>query len=266
MTANTQLIGKQIAKLIRMINFVTQLTPSRYHLIGFSLGAHVAGFTGMEIRNISRITGLDPASPLFEGYPPRVRLDPSDADFVDVIHSNGDSFIRGGLGSYAPMGHVDFYPNGGRVQVGCNSVLMGALTDILYGKWNSLCNHRRAFRFFIDSTRSTCTFRAFACSSYEEYVKGNCFSCGHDGSKCSNMGYFAHLSKGRGNMYLVTREKEPFCGMSRIQCACHVLYECTPISHSESIPDSNRIGQRAPRTSGDVGKNGDTNVCRQWRQ
>ncbi|CAG2177684.1 unnamed protein product, partial [Oppiella nova] len=109
------------------------------------------------------------------------------------------------------MGHVDFYPNGGRVQVGCNSVFMGALSDIIYGKWNSLCNHRRAFRFFIDSIIKTCTFRAFACDTYENYLRGDCFACGSDGVQCSNMGYFAHKSTGRGNMYLVTRESEPFC-------------------------------------------------------
>jgi hypothetical protein len=30
----------------------------------------------------------------------------------DVIHSNGENLILGGLGSWQPMGHVDFYPNG----------------------------------------------------------------------------------------------------------------------------------------------------------
>ena len=92
-----------------MINHEKKIDSKNYHLIGFSLGAHVAGFTGMEIKNISRITGLDPAAPLFEGYPERVRLDPSDAHFVDVIHSNGDSFLRGGLGSFDPLGHMGKY-------------------------------------------------------------------------------------------------------------------------------------------------------------
>ena len=197
--ANTQLVGKQIAHLINIINQHLNFEAKDYHLIGFSLGAHVAGFAGAEVQNISRITGLDPASPLFEGYSVRARLDPSDAKFVDVIHSNGDSFLKGkwfftyqcktlnsknnliiitnfsfqgGLGSFSPMGHIDFYPNGGRVQVGCNSVLMGALTDIFYGKWQSLCHHRRAFRFFIDSLVPSCRFHAFSCDDYEKFLKG----------------------------------------------------------------------------------------------
>src|SRR6185437_15036297 len=92
------------------------------------------------------------------------------------------------------------------------SVFMGALSDIIYGNWQSLCNHRRAFRFFIDSVVPTCKFRSFECNSYEEFLRGDCFSCGTDGTKCSNMGLFADKSSGKGKMYLVTREKEPFCG------------------------------------------------------
>lgn len=37
--------------------------------------------------------GLDPAEPCFEGTPELVRLDPSDAQFVDVIHTDGAPII-----------------------------------------------------------------------------------------------------------------------------------------------------------------------------
>lgn len=42
--------------------------------------------------------GLDPAGPLFESQHIKARLDSSDAHFVDVIHSNGENLILGGLG------------------------------------------------------------------------------------------------------------------------------------------------------------------------
>lgn len=218
--SNTRFVGHRIACLIKRINSKFGLSGDNYHLIGFSLGAHVAGYAGMEIRNstnnskhwINRITGLDPASPLFEGYDAYHRLDPSDAQFVDVIHSNGDGVLRGGLGSLQPMGHVDFYPNGGRVQVGCNSVIVSALSDIIYGKWQTLCNHRRALNFFMDTLETnSCKFRSFNCESYESYLRGECFECGINHEKCSEMGYSTDRTEGRGKMYLTTSETGPFC-------------------------------------------------------
>ncbi|XP_036302008.1 lipase member H isoform X2 [Pipistrellus kuhlii] len=61
------------------------------YMIGVSLGAHISGFVGEAYNGkLGRITGLDPAGPLFNGKPPEDRLDPSDAQFVDVIHSDID--------------------------------------------------------------------------------------------------------------------------------------------------------------------------------
>lgn len=78
----------------------------------------------------------------------------------------------------------------------------------------SLCNHRRAYKFFIDSIASKCIFPAFPCDSYDDFLKGNCFPCDENNykdSRCGNMGYYADKSTGRGQLYLVTREEEPFC-------------------------------------------------------
>jgi len=130
--ANTRLVGKQVAMLIAGLAAKANLPIENVHLIGFSLGAHVAGYAGAELKNLSRITGLDPAGPLFENQDSKTRLDSTDAKFVDVIHSNGENLILGGLGSWQPMGHVDYYPNGGRMQKGCSNLFVGAVTDIIW--------------------------------------------------------------------------------------------------------------------------------------
>ncbi|XP_063361542.1 uncharacterized protein LOC134650516 [Cydia amplana] len=214
--ANTRLVGKQLAMLLQGFAKHIDLRFEDVHLIGFSLGAHVAGFAGSELRNISRITGLDPAGPLFEFQDPRARLDRGDAAFVDVIHSNGETLILGGLGAAQPLGHVDFYPNGGRVQHGCSNLFVGAVSDLVL-PWaaasvegRSLCNHRRAYKFFTDSVSPKCHFPAFPCADYDTFLEGRCFPCGGE-ERCGNMGYYADRSLGRGQLYLLTREEEPFC-------------------------------------------------------
>lgn len=54
--ANARLVGKQLAMLIQGLQKMG-LSLHNIHLIGFSLGAHVAGFAGAELKNLSRITG-----------------------------------------------------------------------------------------------------------------------------------------------------------------------------------------------------------------
>ncbi|XP_032672754.1 uncharacterized protein LOC116844814 [Odontomachus brunneus] len=211
--ANTRLVGRQLAKLIRSLNVPLE----KVHMIGFSLGAHVAGFAGAELGNVSRITGLDPAGPLFESQDPMVRLDATDANFVDVIHSNGEQLLLGGLGSWQPMGHVDYYPNGGKMQSGCSNIFFGAVTDIIWSsdvEGKSLCNHRRAYKFFTESVNPKCRFPAFPCDNgYEGLLKGDCFPCNaNDADRpCGEMGFYSNESPARGRLYLMTRDEEPFC-------------------------------------------------------
>lgn len=61
-----------------------------------------------------------------------------------------------------------------------------------------------------------CLFPSFPCDSYDDFLKGHCFPCdkaqeASSDAKCGNMGYYADRSTGRGQLYLVTREEEPFC-------------------------------------------------------
>jgi hypothetical protein len=41
---------------------------------------------------------MDAAEPDFEHHPIQIRLDPSDAQFVDAIHTNGAPMTSGGAG------------------------------------------------------------------------------------------------------------------------------------------------------------------------
>lgn len=117
----TRVVGMYVAEKIQELIDEGQANASRIHVIGHSLGAHIAGFAGAQIKSpqLYRITGLDPALPNFQRFrDPDLRLDPSDAAFVDIIHTSG-----GTLGNYAPIGMADFYVNGGTPpQPGCGGI------------------------------------------------------------------------------------------------------------------------------------------------
>ncbi|XP_068229148.1 pancreatic triacylglycerol lipase-like [Palaemon carinicauda] len=208
--ANSFKIANYTAGLIDWLNEETGLKPSQIHIVGHSLGAHAAGFTGKYTRcgQIARITGLDPAGPLFYFKDDEHRIDKSHAAYVDVIHSNSGQLIQGCYGLFEPVGHADFYPNGGRHQPGC---VIGNVTII--DDWQDLihnCSHARATDFWIESISEmdpTRMFTAWPCRDYECYVGGLCTSCGPQG--CPRMGFHVDRSI-RGTFYLRTREEPPY--------------------------------------------------------
>ncbi|XP_064624490.1 pancreatic lipase-related protein 2-like [Lineus longissimus] len=221
-TANTRLVGLELAQLITVLGNATGVQPDSFHLIGSGLGAHLASYTGNTLYGrLKRITGLDPAGPYFEGTDIAVRLDPSDAQFVDVIHTDADSLLgavtgNGGMGMNQPCGHVDFYPNGGQEQPGCdNSIIDNIIVHGLFesGKQYVACSHIRAHDLFMDSINTQCPYTSYRCDSYENFKTGKCFSCLSD--SCSSMGMKAGETKRPGTgvkYFLETAGSAPFCG------------------------------------------------------
>ncbi|XP_078514473.1 lipase member I [Lissotriton helveticus] len=179
------------------------------YMVGVSLGAHIAGFVGsMYNGKLGRITGLDPAGPLFSGKPPDERLDPSDALFVDVIHTDID-----GLGYRENLGHIDFYPNGGTDQPGCPQTIFS-------GSQYWKCDHQRSVFLYISSLNQSCDIITYPCNSYRDYRNGKCANC--DAFRpltCPILGYNADAWKDHfvlknppvTKAFFDTAKKEPFC-------------------------------------------------------
>ncbi|KAI1891283.1 hypothetical protein AGOR_G00142190 [Albula goreensis] len=158
---------------------------SSIHMIGVSLGAHVAGFVGAMLKGkIGRITALDPAGPLFSGTSPEDRLDPTDAQFVDVLHTDSDAF-----GLREPLGHIDFYANGGADQPGCPKTIFSG--------------------------------KSLPCSSYYDFLDGRCLQCeSFKPASCPILGYHVNqwrdslLRLGQTKAFFSTTAESPYCKMS----------------------------------------------------
>ncbi|ODM96873.1 Lipase member H [Orchesella cincta] len=114
-------VAQRTADFLNFLKTEKGIDYSQVHIIGHSLGAHIAGATGYWVTSkyssiIGRATGLDPAGPLFSGQNNvDKRLHKGDATFVDIYHTN-----RGTLGDSAHQtGDINVYVNGGASQPGC---------------------------------------------------------------------------------------------------------------------------------------------------
>uniref|UniRef100_A0A8C1L3X0 PLAT domain-containing protein n=1 Tax=Cyprinus carpio TaxID=7962 RepID=A0A8C1L3X0_CYPCA len=239
---NTKMVGQEIGLFIDWLESAN-VPLEKLHLLGYSLGAHIAGFAGSHATNkVGRITGLDPAGPNFEGVHAHRRLSPDDAHFVDVLHT----FTRGslglsigiGIGIEQPVGHVDIYPNGGSFKPGCN--LRGALEKIAsYGILalnNAIrCEHERSVHLFIITLLNEGeASRAYSCGSNDMFNCGMCLQCHKN--RCNTVGYDASkVRKARSiKMFTKTRGSMRFRGQCQVseeefkQFCCVLLISMDP--------------------------------------
>ncbi|XP_026881983.2 endothelial lipase [Electrophorus electricus] len=227
--SHTRHVGLSIAALLDWLQDEQQVLLDRVHMIGYSLGAHVAGYAGNFVQGtVGRITGLDPAGPMFEGVEAHRRLSPDDADFVDVLHTYTREALGVSIGIQQPIGDIDIYPNGGDVQPGCT--LGEVLSTAAAGNFMDVmkCEHERSVHLFVDSLlNSEYAGFAFQCTGPDRFNKGICLSCRKN--RCNSVGYSARKMRKKRNskMYLKTRADTPFAGY-HYQMKMHIFNRKMP--------------------------------------
>ncbi|KAI8126610.1 hypothetical protein FF38_05473 [Lucilia cuprina] len=196
-------VGLTVAGIVEALEQLSLNKFSRRNvtIAGYSLGAHAAGFAGTALNGeVEQIIGLDPAGPLFtmpSVVSPEYRLDQSDAQFVQILHTSA-----GTLGSGVKAGHADFYPNGGKApQSNCR--LFMNLQDVQ--NTNPIaCSHSTAAVFFKQSMDPTYAFMGYHCDSYKNYARGLCWN-----NRRGRFGIHSQRAS-YGNFYFDTEPNKPY--------------------------------------------------------
>ncbi|XP_015588417.1 lipase member H-A [Cephus cinctus] len=190
-------VGAAFAEALRtMVNSGFEI--EKLHVVGHSLGAQVSGYIGRSLNfTIPRITGLDPAGPLFNYL--ESPLSAKDAQFVDIIHTD-----YGFYGIAHVTGTVDFFPNGGRrIQPGC---------PFYYHVMSKgdFCSHHRSWKFYAESLLIEDSFVAVKCTSNIRFLLGKCKK-----NEKAIMGFATSVTT-KGEFYLKTNSTPPY-GLKKMQ-------------------------------------------------
>ena len=134
-----------------------------------------------------------------------------------------------GFGIEDPIGHLDFYANGGEQQPGCEAKSL--LSD--RANWLDIptllvdvvsCSHLRVVDLYADSIINSigigsCPFLAYPCDDYDSFAQGGCIShCDADDGQCARLGIHPSSNQTTAKMtgtkhYFNTAPSPPFCRM-----------------------------------------------------
>ncbi|ODM97490.1 Endothelial lipase [Orchesella cincta] len=143
----------QLTVLADTSNYFAAAQNTRYPPRWVFFGGQVVGQIGSRVsEKLTRITALEPALPLFDVADLHNRTDPSDAIYVNVLHTSGILFND-------PCGTV---PEFREQQPGCGIDLTGG------------CAHERAPDYFLEALLSETEFRGKKCTSWNDFTSGIC--------------------------------------------------------------------------------------------
>lgn len=191
-------LGKVLSQFLKKLVQRDSYDMNQVHLVSYSLSTHIAGNAGRQMpfqNRIGKITALDPTGVCFHEdvpYAKEYALRPTDANFVVARH-----YDVGGLGSRRLIGGLDVFVNGGNNQpnrfkreIEMEDEIDGDDDGVLVrgreggGGGNFFGSHTRAAFHEAQLRNEDCQEVAYSCRSYSGFLKGECGSCGKDGSKC----------------------------------------------------------------------------------
>ncbi|XP_018394720.1 PREDICTED: pancreatic triacylglycerol lipase-like [Cyphomyrmex costatus] len=146
-------IGQIIASTFNSLND-KGYEVAKWHLIGHSMGAHIAGCIGTYSNfTFLHITGLDPAGVIFftDLYEDCV-MNPKVAHFTDAFYTD-----RGTHATVKNVGNLNIYANFGTApQPGCYSNNSSQI-DV------HECSHKKAMKWYADAVRNKTRYLATKC-------------------------------------------------------------------------------------------------------
>lgn len=158
-------VGDYLAQFIEYLSSLG-ISLDNVSMVGHSFGGQICGQAGMRLGgNVGAIYGLDPAGPLFCFpllNPTNKRLDPSDAKFVQIMHSSD-----GTIGCQVDHGHQDFRTDGGYApQTGC------VIPFANQAHWPGIvtCSHAQPIQYFRFSLNPANVYSGRQCSSYTSFT------------------------------------------------------------------------------------------------
>ncbi|XP_023727963.1 phospholipase A1-like isoform X1 [Cryptotermes secundus] len=222
--SDIRVVARHVIKMVQTI-IKAGVSPSKIHLVGFNVGAHLAAYVAKAIPGIGRLTGLDPARFLFTDQNCEVRLCKGDAQFTETIHTNGNPVW--GFGTSIEDGDVDLWVNGGWDQPNCGVVvnplailqigrskISEVVTDLFF------CSLRRAVLYYTEALASSCVFWGVKPDPLNMLISR--LTLGHATKfivhprnctlqNCVPVGLDTIHATGRGSFIVPTNYQQPFC-------------------------------------------------------